>query len=357
MYTVTRLVFRLARRRIFVAIVAMLIAVIVCGGALGAFTGTSASDSYVLTAEQPYSGHLTVVARLIDIRDGATVNGDVSIVALESATIGGHINGDLSIIASGVDVYFRPDLDVQGDLSICARSINGLDPERIHGDINKGCDQIGMALRDYNTNGRGNTGFMSNSNIASFSPVFRGYNNIWEVAVNAAILTALAGLGTALLPTHHQRLVNASIAATLPASFLGFVTLAGAVIFSVIYAVLGAVTLGILLCVGLPFMVLAWIVVNVGIVLGWIVVSFPLGAWLIRRLNLPYSRVYAAMLGAAALTVVQGVLSFIPCLNIIAALIVLAAGSWGLGTVILTRAGFRAYPEVINVKRRLDDMI
>ena len=331
---------------------------VVCGGALGAFTGTSASDSYVLTDGQTYAGHLTVVARVIDIRDGATIDGDVSLVALENATIGGHINGDLSIIASGVDVYFRPDLNVQGDLSVCARSINGLDPAHIQGDINKGCDQIDAALRNYRADTRGaGMGFISNSNLTSLSPFFRGYSDLWQVVVNAVILTALAGIGAAALPLHHQRLVNASIAATLPASALGLVTIVGAVIFSVIYAVLGAVTLGLLLCLGLPIMLVVWVILNVGLILGWMVVSFPAGAWLIRRLNLRYTRVSAAMLGVAALTLVQGVLSFVPCLNIIAALIVLTAGSWGLGTVILTRAGFRAYPEVINVQRKLDGMI
>lgn len=349
----TGLFLRVAHRRFFAAALAFVIAMIVCGGLLGAFSGTNASDNYVLAAGQTHNGHLTVVARVVDVRDGAHINGDASFVALENATIGGSFNGNLSIIASGVDVYFRPDLEVQGDLSICARSINGLNPERIHGEINKGCDQIGAALRNYHpdTGAAGLSLPMSDSDISTFLPFFRGYNSLGQVLLNTVVLSALGGIITAALPKFHQRLVNASIAATLPASMLGFVTIVAVAIFSVIYAVLGAVTLGILLCLGLPIMALLWIMINAGLILGWIVVSFPLGAWLMRRLNMSYSRVRTTMIGVAALTLVQGVLSLLPCINVIAALLLVVAGSWGLGTVILTRAGFRAYPEVINVKR------
>jgi hypothetical protein len=328
---------------------------VVCGGLLKAFTGTNASDNYVLADGATHNGHLTVVARVVDIRDGTTINGDVSVVALENATIGGTINGSLSIIASGVDVYFRPELRINGELSICARSINGLVDERVQGAINKGCDQIGEALRDYRreTGAGGMKLPMAGSDITTFLPFFRGYGDVWQVVVNAVMLTAIAGIVAAVMPERHQRLINASIAATLPAALLGFVTIVAVAIFSVIYAVLGAVTLGILLCLGLPLMAILWILINAGLMLGWMVVSYPLGAWLMRKLNLSYSRVHAAMIGVAALTLVQGMLSFVPCMNVIASLILVVAGSWGLGTVILTRAGFRAYPEVINIKPKM----
>jgi hypothetical protein len=55
-----------------------------------------------------------------------------------------------------------------------------------------------------------------------------------------------------------------------------------------------------------------------------------------------------AALGALALTLVQGLIEMLPCVGWISTLLMLVLGAIGLGAVILTRLGTRAYPEIIR---------
>jgi hypothetical protein len=163
------------------------------------------------------------------------------------------------------------------------------------------------------------------------------------------VIAAVAGVVAAFLPRHYQRVVNATMKASVPAGLLGLLTMGAMVVVTVIYAVLGLFTLGILLCLGLPIMAVTWLILNAALIFGWVAASFPLGAWLMSRLNLEYSRVKAAMIGAGALTLGHGLLSLLPCIGFMAGIVLVVVGSVGLGAVLLTRAGFRPYPEVIQI--------
>jgi hypothetical protein len=352
---VFRLTWRLFRRRLIIRIGLVSLALWLVILIVGALSGSSVSESYVLGGNRTHEGDLTVVALKIELQDGTNVTGDVSMVAIESATVGGSIDGDLSIIASGVDVYFRPSLRVNGDLSICARSINGLIPQQVGGEIDTGCNEISEVLQRYRIGNRTQQGEnlgMGDVDFSTFLPFFRGYSDLGQVIMNTLIVTVLAGVVAVAMPEQHQRLVKASIASTLPAGVLGLVTIGAVIIVSVIYAVLGAVTLGLLLCFGLPIMALVWLALNLGLILGWITVSFSAGAWLIQRWGVRYTRVRAAVLGCAALTATQGVVSLLPCLNVLGGVMLVVIGSVGLGAVMLTRAGWRAYPVMIDVKAK-----
>lgn len=311
----------------------------------------SATQSYVLESGRTHQGDLVVVARSVDLREGSTVDGDVAVVAFENAALGGTINGDLALFASGVDVYFRNDFRVRGDLAVCARSLNNLTLDRISGEIDKGCDQLSQALRRYGVDTMG-LGF-SGVDFSTFLPFFRGYGDIGQVIVNTIVVGLLAALAAAVVPYHYQRITQAAIATTLSAGMVGFLTIAASLVLSVVYSVLGLATLGVMLCLGLPLMAVVWIVLYLALLLGWIAVAFPVGKAIMRALGLRYSRLQAALLGAATITFGQGVLSLLPCVGVFGWLILVVAGSVGLGAVLLTRAGLRPYPEVIAVKSKI----
>ncbi|MFN8418002.1 MAG: hypothetical protein U0528_01960 [Anaerolineae bacterium] len=340
--------YHLRRHPVITAILSFIIGILLCRGIGGLFASAGSVESLLLRENERVQGDLTAVAKIVDVRDGSAVDGDTLIVAVESARIGGHIAGDLTVLASGIDVYLLPGLQVAGDLSICARSINGLNRAAIGGEINTGCDQLGVALSRY---GAGNVSLgIPGFNLSIFLPFFRGYENIFQVLLNAVVIAGLAGLFATLLPAQYQRIVNTIMKASVPAGVLGLLTMGAMVVITVIYAVFGIVTLGLLLCLGLPIMGVFWLVINIALIVGWIGVSFPVGAWLMARLNLDYSRIKAAMIGAGALTLVQGILSLLPCVGFIAWLALLLIGSVGLGSVILTRGGLRPYPEVIQIE-------
>jgi hypothetical protein len=104
----------------------------------------------------------------------------------------------------------------------------------------------------------------------------------------------------------------------------------------------------------MPIFAVVWISLNVALAVGWMVVCYPFGTLIMRRLHMEYSPVLAVAIGTAALTLVQGVLSMIPVLNVLAGVALVIFGSVGLGTVFLTRFGWRSYPQIITVTRTAD---
>jgi hypothetical protein len=342
----------LRRRPILAAVFFLAIAIWVCSGVvqLGRSTPPAPAATYLLPAGSVHAGDLLAIARIVDLRENAKVEGNASIVGFESVTIGGTIHGDLSIFASGVDVYFRPDMRVEGDLNVCARSLNGLNPEHINGSINKGCEALSDALRKYGVEPM-DFGF-SGIDFSTFLPFFRGYGDLGQVIVNTLVVAGLGALAAAVVPYHYQRIMQTTINSTIPAGIVGFLTVAAVLLVSVVYSVLGMATLGVLLCLGLPVMGILWIVVYFALLLGWIAAAYPLGTWIMGLVGMTSSRVQAAALGAGVLTLAQGLVSLIPCVGIVGWLALVVIGSVGLGAVLLTRAGLRPYPEVISVKRK-----
>ncbi len=62
----------------------------------------------------------------------------------------------------------------------------------------------------------------------------------------------------------------------------------------------------------------------------------------------------AAATGALALTFVQGLLSLIPCVNVLSGILTLVLASAGFGAVLLTRFDTRSYPEIVMAHAQPD---
>lgn len=195
---------------------------------------------------------------------------------------------------------------------------------------------------------------ISGIDLPFFLPFFRGTGHIGDVLLTTAFMALLAGLLARFFSSPFSRMVHAAINAPVPTGIVGFLTMGALILLTVVYVVLGMMTMGLVLCLGMPIFAVAWLALNAALAVGWMVMCYPFGTLIMRRLGMDYSPVLAAAIGTAALTLGQGLLSMIPLLNLLAFGALIFLGSIGLGTVFLTRCGWRSYPKVITVTRTLD---
>jgi hypothetical protein len=126
----------------------------------------------------------------------------------------------------------------------------------------------------------------------------------------------------------------------------------GALIFiTIVYAVVGIATFGLIFCLGVPIITLLWLITNTALILGWAAISYPLGVLILRWMRRDHSTVLAAALGAGTLTLLHGLALYFPFVQALANILLIVGGSVGLGAVLLTRFGIRRYPELISFKR------
>jgi hypothetical protein len=88
-------------------------------------------------------------------------------------------------------------------------------------------------------------------------------------------------------------------------------------------------------------------ILTVALLFGWLVVGWRLGKWVLQLLKAKQSTpILEMVVGVAALTFLWRLPGVIPCIGWFFSLLVLImAGSIGLGAVGLTRFGTRSYPQ------------
>jgi hypothetical protein len=118
---------------------------------------------------------------------------------------------------------------------------------------------------------------------------------------------------------------------------------------TVLYVLSMVLTVG-LTCLISPLFGLMWLLIIAGLLAGWIAVSVPVGKMILYRLHLTPTPMVAAAVGTLTLTLVQGFLSLIPCINLIGWLMLIILGSAGFGSSLLTRFGTRPYPEIVTAR-------
>lgn len=307
------------------------------------------SQQYILPEKEIHHGDLNVVAYSVELRADSIVEGSAAIIATDSVLVGGTIQGDLSIYAPTVEIKIDKHLQVNGDFSLCSRN-NTTERESItvSGEYTADCKQLPTTL-----NGNG----FPQLNI----PIFNRYSGnlfarLSQMIANAIMVAVIAALGVNFFPGRFRRITEAAISAPVTAGIVGFLSVGTAVALTVIYFVLSALTLG-LLCLAFPLVALSWVIITSTLVIGWIAISLPLGAAIVRRLNWPTSPMIIAATGALCLTFVQGIIEITPCVSILGGLMLLVLGSAGLGGVILTHFGRHPYPEYITIKRKNSEIV
>jgi MFS family permease len=113
---------------------------------------------------------------------------------------------------------------------------------------------------------------------------------------------------------------------------------------SIVYCISLVFILPLLL---LPVAVVIWLGTVVLLIGGWVVIAEPFGQWLLRRRGVYAAPMAAAAVGGFVLTLMTLVVSRLPIFGWISILLGLIIAATGMGGLILTRLGTRAYPETV----------
>jgi hypothetical protein len=283
-----------------------------------------------------HQGDLAITARHVNL--SAQVNGNVAIIALESATLAGTVHGNIAVFAPSGTVTFESGFTAAGDVTICARDVKNM-PKSIR-TLNTGCEAIPQALQNAGA-------FPASLSNISRSMTAEG-ETLPQLLVTSVLMAALAAFTVKLFPTQAYRMTETVMMRPATTIITGFTTMGAAFSVSAIYFILTLLTLG-LLCILSPLFGFVWLIIGAALIIGWIVVSTIIGRIIARRFHMKRSPIVTAALGAFLLTLVRGLLIYVPCIGGVAGgLILIVLGSAGLGAVILTRLGSREYPEFIR---------
>jgi hypothetical protein len=301
------------------------------------------NERYVLRSNQIHTGSLTIVARDVELQPGSRVDGDLSIVSAGKVVLSGEINGDVSILAPGAQL--DGSLRVNGDLSVCARDFKRDVGATITGNQSTGCNQLGAVFGGVGRGAGNFPQFVEDSVFGDSNPVVR----FFRVVVTSFGLAALAALAATVFPNHIKRMTETAMSRIATTTVVGFVSMGVALALSAVYLLAIVLTLG-LACLALPLVGVAWLVIILALITGWIAVSVPLGTLVLHRLKVYPTPMVAAAVGTLVLTLTLGVVEMIPCIGWLSWLMLAVLGSAGLGSVLLTRFGTRPYPEIIPVR-------
>lgn len=134
------------------------------------------------------------------------------------------------------------------------------------------------------------------------------------------------------LPEHTERSLQAVLDQPVHSAAAGFVTLAA----SPVIAVLMAITICLI-----PFSFLLFVALALAVMMGWIALGVEVGRRLMAGFNSEWTPSIQAWVGTFTLSVVVGMLAWVPCIGWLGGFLVAILG---LGGVVLTRFGTQVYP-------------
>ncbi len=278
--------------------------------------------TYRLAVGQRVEGDLLVVVERATLEAQSVVRGDLTVTA-RTVELDGAVGGDVVVAAERLRL--GPNAQVGGDLVACVRTFERAGGARVLGDVVEECDNspelgLGQLLTD----------------------AWLSWQASWllragSVIFGALFFGALAALGTVLVPRPLACMAETIQARPWQTASTGLLTLAIAVGLTVLY---GLSLKLIVTVVFLPAVLLGWLVLGFLSLLGWIALAAPIGQWLLHSLRRgTHPQMIAAAIGGMALALGLRVWNIFEPSGWLVGLVVLGAGSVGLGAVLLTRAG------------------
>lgn len=311
-----------------------------------------------LKEEQKVDGDVVIFGGNFEMARSSEVDGDVVIFG-GNAKIDGKVTGNMGMI--GGNATLGETALVEGDVAMLGGNLERAAGAVINGKIED------ISRFDFNFGEEGFTPPVPptapDAPRPPVSPIRPGWDHSdWDRDPVPSFFSRVFGffeyvIGTMLM------LVGVAVVSWLVATFmpeqmkvtgdtLSESTLLSFGIGALTMIVAGVVGLVLVITICLaPVSFIAWLIIGVATLFGWIVIGQFVGERLIVASGRPYPNlVSSTVLGTLVLTVVatMPVLEKIPCLGFLLAfaggLVGLAAAMAGLGAVILTRFGTRPYP-------------
>lgn len=298
----------------------------------------------IIQPDERVTEGVTVVGDDLHIEAGSVVEGAVTVVDGD-VEVAGRVDGDLVVI--GGDVIVAPTGDLRGACFV----LGGEATDAAGCTVAESTAQLRNLVPNWNL-------------IATAWPGATSVNpGVWQVGqalFNALGLGLLALFIGALAPRQLAQVGTAARHKPWLSGMLGFLTgLAGPSLL-LLLTILSSLLI-LVFCLGLlgfPFILALGALLVAGTAFGWVAVGYVLGDWLGQALRLtPRSLALTAALGTAALTLGVNLLPLLPLGEAAAVLANLLALAVGLGAVVLTRFGTRAYPAYLPRPGKVEQVI
>ncbi|MBL7199291.1 MAG: polymer-forming cytoskeletal protein [Anaerolineae bacterium] len=291
-------------------------------------------DNYTLASGERIKGNLLVYGGNVDLQDESQVDGDVTV-----------FGGNLSIlgeVAGGVTVW-GGNVDIGATATIRGQVVSiGGQVHREEGADVRGDEIEGFPFRPPVVPKPPIPPRISRVTVDRpwGSDVLHQVGNAFRSAFGILLMVVLGVLVVVFLPRHTETVAETMVKVPVESFVSGIVAMVvGAVALVVLSIVSGLLVITICLApVGL-LLLLPFLVAGVALLLGWIAAGLLLGVKVLRALtHKEPNHVAAVAVGILFLSL----LSFLPCVGWV---IVLLVATWGLGAVVYSLFGTRAYDE------------
>jgi hypothetical protein len=304
----------------------MLLASLACLAETNDLNGFNLRRNYQLESGELLSGEQVVMAYQIDLKEGSGVDGDLTLTG-NKVSLAGTVNGDVVVVADQLRI--GDSAHVSGDLVICVKDLNRREGAQVDGEIREECNDSSR---------------VSVANLIESG--WDAWRSGWLYRLSSSVIGslmfgALAALCTVLFPSPLVRMSETIQRAPFATGTIGCLTILMAIGLTAVYGISLLLILPIVL---LPFVVVAWLIVGMFSVLGWVALAEPFGIYLFRLLGASRQpRMINAAIGAIVLALLLRVWSIFWFTAWIGLLATTVLGSIGLGAVLLTRIGTKPY--------------
>ncbi|MFO7697236.1 MAG: polymer-forming cytoskeletal protein [Anaerolineae bacterium] len=288
-------------------------------GPVSADTGDISLFGHDLTVEagQHSRGNAAVVAGSAVIEEGGTLSGDLAVIG-GNARIGGTVEGDVVVIGGALEL--EDSARLLGDV-VAMGTLNRHPEAVVLGNVVAGAEASGRVAELGNVL-RGDTGALRpQGQTRETSTFMRGLVSVLRFVGSLLAWLIVGAMAVSLIPGSMEHISDVMKHSPVLSVAMGLLTFLAAVIL---------VPLLTIIIVGIPVVLVLVVALVLGAVVGWIAAALLLGARLLKGGT--HSKVEQVLLGIVILTLMGRV----PCVGWLATL---AAVTWGLGAVVLTRFG------------------
>lgn len=317
-------------------------------------------DDYVLDDGEREDGNVVVLGGSVEIRDGAVLDGDL-IVMGGDVEINGVVTGN--VVVMGGDVEVLEGAHVHGDCVLVGGDVAIDQGALIDGEVVTNPEDGWFPFdRERGPDGERIPPIPEIPpvpEIPDIPPiptrprvVYHSEPSFAERAGGAFLTAIAAGVISLLialfLPRHTDQVRQVVVREPVMSGVVGFLTFLAAALLTPVLAVISAVL--VLVCVGLlgfPIIIVLWLLVVAGAMLGFAAIGQLVGRWISERLGLQGMTVALETgLGAFVLSLVVGLIQAVGCvIGVVGGLFNLVVFSLALGAVVLTRFGRQDYQQ------------
>lgn len=278
--------------------------------------------NYTLESGDTLDGDLVIFGGNAELQEDSTVQGSVLLLG-GNADVNGTVQGELALVGGNADL--GSSAVIQGNVVSLGGNLQRAQGSEIGGDVIS-ADEFSIPFSFPQLRTTRIVGPFDGPNVR-FAPV---WNVLWFF-FRSLLLAALAILVVMFWPNPTARTASAVVSQPILAGGLGLLTFIVAPILLVVLAITIILS---------PVSLLAFILLVVACVFGWIAVGLEVGDRLAEAFGWEIHPAASAGLGTLAMSLVVGGIGLVPCVGWLAGFVVVAIG---LGAVLLTRFGSREY--------------